>query len=291
MRWGGVPVRLGRFMELDRSAKIQTLSRRLGEAPRVWGRHKRPSLLIACMPKSASTFLTRLIAGSIPDMRIGHFVPEYGDREQVLSEARVRRHRLSGRPVVAQHHVRASSHLLGVCESNSIRILVLTRNLPDAIVSLRDHMNNESVRGFLVSVDAEEWRRMTEAEQYRMLAEYALPWYVEFAAGWIRAIRERPHLVQHITYDQVTHEPLDRLSEALRQSGFRNVRSDLLADKAKGLVERSGEQIRLHRGIGGRGAKVFEEHTFLSERLERLLDARPSTQREALRQWLLSHDG
>lgn len=281
--------RVQRFIEMDWTARRLALGRKLALRPRVLGRTKTPSLMIACFPKSASTFLQNLVQESQRALQHGSFVPAYGRREQVIDEAVVRRNRLYGRSIVAHQHARANEHLLDACRKNNIRILVLTRNLPDALVSLRDHVDNEGPDGFMFTATSSEWTAMSELERYQLLGEYALPWYVEFAAGWIEVIQRGLPFVDHVTYHQVVGESKKDLSAALLRLGFEGIRPDVLTAKARTL-EQSPVMSRINKGSSGRGNQVFREYGFLQSRLDSLLKARPSGQQQALREFLLSAD-
>jgi Flp pilus assembly protein TadD len=85
-----------------------------------------PRLLVACMPKSGSTFLTDLIA-KLPGMQRVHLVPEYGRREQEFDLEQLVIHRDIG--FVSQLHVRPSEFTLGLCRKFGIRPIFLYRNI------------------------------------------------------------------------------------------------------------------------------------------------------------------
>src|SRR5208337_3599437 len=69
---------------------------------------KRPHLLVACMPKSASTFLTGVLA-ALPGMRRAPLMWAGGQRDQVLDEIQLARYDLSS--YVCHQHVRYSGHV------------------------------------------------------------------------------------------------------------------------------------------------------------------------------------
>src|ERR1700735_4223003 len=74
-------------------------------APRPRRSAKPVHILIACMPKSGSTFLSDVI-GQCPDFRRAVLTPSAGRREQEIDEQLLRR--LDRVSFVAQHHVRNS---------------------------------------------------------------------------------------------------------------------------------------------------------------------------------------
>jgi hypothetical protein len=76
-----------------------------GIASRILRRQK-PHFMVACMPKSGSTFFSTALA-EYPGFRNISLVPDYGHREQELCQIQLSRYdRVS---YVAQHHIRNSA--------------------------------------------------------------------------------------------------------------------------------------------------------------------------------------
>ena len=98
-------------------------------------------ILIACMPKSGSTFLSDVI-GQCPGFRRAILTPSAGRREQEIDEQLLRK--LGKVSYVAQHHVRNSEWTSEMCNAYGVAPIVLVRSLQDVVVSLRDHMRRES---------------------------------------------------------------------------------------------------------------------------------------------------
>ena len=94
-------------------------------------------VLIACMPKSGSTFLADVIS-QCPGFRRAILTPSAGRREQEIDEQLLRKHGKVS--YVAQHHVRNSEWTSEMCRTYGVTPIVLVRSLQDVVVSLRDHM-------------------------------------------------------------------------------------------------------------------------------------------------------
>src|SRR5689334_12918426 len=111
------------------------------------------AVLVACMPKSGSTFLSAALA-NLPGFRREHVVPSYGRREQELSEAEIVRafgatqtlrrafdHGVMSSPHrpkawVAQHHVKHNHETQTLLDRYGIVPVCLVRNIYDIVVSL-----------------------------------------------------------------------------------------------------------------------------------------------------------
>lgn len=113
-------------------------------------------VLIACMPKSGSTFVTEVVAG-FPGFHKLPLVPDYGRREQELDVYSLLAH--ANKRYVAQHHVRYSQATADLAQKFNLKCVVLVRNIFDVCVSMRDHIRNESHIGPMgyIPEDFAEW--------------------------------------------------------------------------------------------------------------------------------------
>ena len=103
---------------------------------------KRHHILIACMPKSGSTYLSNAIS-RLPRFRKTSLVTHYGRTEQDLDlrlALRKSRHNY-----VCQHHVRYNEKTSDVINRFGVTPIVLVRNVFDCVPSIRDHLRNEAV--------------------------------------------------------------------------------------------------------------------------------------------------
>ena len=101
---------------------------------------ERPHVLVACMPKSASTFLTGVLA-ELPGMRRAPLTAAYGWREQTLDVVQLARFDLEF--YVCQQHLRYSADVGALIGEYRLTPVVLTRNIFDVVASVRDHFRNE----------------------------------------------------------------------------------------------------------------------------------------------------
>ena len=91
-------------------------------------------ILIACMPKSGSTFLASALGG-LPGFRLGSAVPGLGRREQEIDEGSLIGSAEIKKNTVFQHHVCHSEPLERLLQKYPFHVVVLSRDLRDAAAS------------------------------------------------------------------------------------------------------------------------------------------------------------
>lgn len=224
------------------------------------------AVLVACMPKSGSTFLSAALA-AMPGFRREHLVPSYGRREQELSDAEIQRAfattqvlrkvfdqgQLSSphrpRAWVAQHHVKHTFETQKLLERYQIVPVCLVRNIFDIIVSLRDHVVNDSPLTAAAYID-ESMIAWEPERMYEFLVDLAVPWYVHFYVSWARV--EQKVL---LTYESLIDDPHRELRRILKH-GRLPWNDDAIA---AALDVAADGNVRKNVGRTGRG-QVIEPH-------------------------------
>ena len=133
--------------------------------------------------------------------------------------------------------------------------IVLVRDLPDVIVSLRDHMLNEGPLWSMVWLD-ERFSERSDSEQLDLLVDLAAPWFIQFFVSWSEASRlgggVRPLWVQYADW---VGAPETTLTEVARSVGLNPGRSQV----ASALESARGRQTRLNVGRPGRGSELLSD--------------------------------
>lgn len=211
-------------------------------------------LLVAALPKSGSSFLVKALAEATGYVQMFLGYDHLNEQDLYLP----RLIDAWGQNVVVHQHLRATPANLDLLKVFAIRPVLLRRDLPDALVSLADHLNTESLVTSSVTVPA-EYRDWPRARQLQAVIDLAAPWYVQFLAGWAEAAAEVDALV--LDYADVVADPAAAVAAVLRHHHIERSAADIEAAVTRA---RSGT-IRFNRGVAGRGAAEFS-----AEQLARL---------------------
>lgn len=217
-----------------------------------------PKVLIACMPKSGSTWFTSLMERGfgLPSMRC-YFQP---DRNEQEIDTLALFQSLGKEVIFVQQHVRASETMLRLCHAFSVKIIYLTRHIDDAIVSFRDHLENESTVAPMFYMEPEWFSSLSKTRQMDFLIDHCVPWYLNFSVGWIRARQFAPEAIFPIQYEKLVSDPSKVIGEISQFLG-----RPCHIDPAF-LEQRNG--IRFNKGRVGRGKEELSE--FQQQRIRAL---------------------
>ena len=205
-------------------------------------------VLLACQPKTASTFLTNAL-GSLPDSRTVRLMPGYDRREQELCETRLRKYRFRMiRNYVSQAHVRNSAPTQTLIDRYGIKTVVLTRDLSDAVASIRDHIRRESVVWPMAWFD-DRHTAMDDEELATAIARLMLPWYLNFYFSW----KDVPGVLR-VSYDDIALEPVPTIQRIALHCGIDATRAQIEA--SIGTARSAGS--RFNKGKTGRGDELPE---------------------------------
>lgn len=204
-------------------------------------------LLVACMPKSGSTYLTTIL-GALPEMQILYLVPGYDRREQELDISMLRA--ANGLNYVAQHHVRCSQPTLTLLRHFSITPIVQVRSIFDIVVSIRDHFRTEGLEASMAYVarGMEQW---PDERLDLFIARMMVPWYFNFYVSWLtcdEAIRVR--------YEELIREPASIVKAICAKASLACTDTDI----ANAIQQASRSSTRKNKGVAGRG-EALSEHT------------------------------
>lgn len=226
-----------------------------------------PHILIACQPKSASTFLKNTFchATGFRDLFMVH---ASGQSEQELFYPSLLE--FAEHPTVTQQHCRASEANLQLMQAFGMRAVVLVRNLYDVMVSLRDFYTGGAVLGTFFH--PETWKHLDGERRMDLIVDHVVPWHLQFYASWQKAEQERRVPVLWLTYEEMMRDKPAAIRQVLAFHG-------LAVDEAKisaalGLLD-TRERNRFNQGVSGRGAAALTSAQ--KERVQRLAAYFPET--------------
>jgi hypothetical protein len=248
--------------------------------------HHAPQLnvLLACAPKSASTFIAGALqtALGLPSAALFASTPRVravsmmgGNlREQEPEELALIRNGLNGVGYVAQHHSRCSPYLALLLKTYNVRPIVTHRNLFDTFISLDDMiMGYRSDRitdaGFYFSDGLPaNYGRLDREDRLTILVQRNTAWFIQFYVSWKKCERAGLAAPLWVSYEK------DFLADkpGLAQRVIRHL--GLAPDAAEKLVaafedKTDGAARRLHKGVAGRGRDMPDSVRAIIERTAR----------------------
>lgn len=202
-------------------------------------------ILLTCFPKSGSTYTSNVI-GNLENFSKIPLVSYGGRREQELDYFEL----LKVPPkkkFIAQHHVRSHQATLKLCKKFNIQVILLTRNIFDCVVSMRDHIRNES-EIFPHAFITENQKTLNDETLEECIVDLLIPWYFNFYVTWMHTNEKL-----HVTYEEMKADEILYFEKILKYSGVQ-----LGSDQIQKAIEitKSRNLNRLNVGAQGRGVKL-----------------------------------
>jgi len=227
------------------------------------GRH----LFIACVPKSASTFLKNLLL-RLTGYRDLFAVYAAGQTEHEIYLPTLCENADSN--TVTQQHCRASDANVHLMQAFGIRPVVLVRNIFDSVMSLLDFYNGGA---FKTSYFRADWPRLDEETKIDLLIENVIPWYFQFVGSWDLAEKQQRLEVHWLSYEEFI---ADKCSAVLKILGFYGLGASRGGvEQCIREAESNGRKNRFNKGVAGRGRSGLTERQ--KDQVRRLARYFPST--------------
>jgi tetratricopeptide (TPR) repeat protein len=227
------------------------------------GRH----IFIACVPKSASTFLKNLLL-NVTCYRDLFAVYAAGQTEHEIYLPTLREY--ADVDTVTQQHCRASDANIHLMQAFAIRPVVLVRNIFDSVMSLLDFYDKGA---FQTSYFRADWPALDRETKIDLLIENVVPWYFQFVASWDLAEKQKRIELQWLTYEELVADKLSSVLKVLEFYGLGASRTGV--EQRIREIESEGRKNRFNKGLKGRGARGLTEQQ--KEQIRRLTKFHPST--------------
>lgn len=230
--------------------------------------HKMPEvaanrcIFLACFPKSGSTYMARLLeaathrTGLKAAYQMGH------DEQNIYAPALERCLRKLS---VVQQHTQGGDNNVALLARHRMQPIILTRNLPDIVLSLFDHIQlHKHTRNPMAFAPAEflDW---SQEAQLRWIVWAYMPWYFSFYSSWktngpkVGAI--------WVEFSDMIARPIEIVKEVLDKMHLPcdSAALEQIADPRQG-----GKFTRINKGVEGRGTDLPSD---LLKHLRDLADA------------------
>src|SRR5436190_9542916 len=227
------------------------------------GRH----LFIACVPKSASTFLKNLLA-NLTGYRDLFTVYAAGQSEHEIYLPTLRDS--AHLDTVTQQHCRAADANVHLMQAFGIRPVVLVRNIFDCVMSLRDFYNQGA---FHTSFFRGGWVGLDEDTKLDLLIENVIPWYFQFVSSWDLAEKQKRIEIHWLSYEDLIADKPSSVLKVLEFYGLGSSRRGI--EQRIGEIESEERKIRFNKGVTGRGGSGLNDRQ--KEQIRRLTRFYPST--------------
>lgn len=177
---------------------------------------KKHHIFITCTPKSGSTYLLRILE-QILGYEVRIFIAAYDRTEQDIFEPKIINNLKIN--TVTHQHTRCTDNNIRLLKKYDIKPVILTRNLFDSVISMRNHMIQEPENSWwpMGYIDA-NFYELTIEKQYDFIIDLLLPWYINFYVSW-EHYAEKEGLLW-ITYEELFSEKLETLQRILNYYGI-----------------------------------------------------------------------
>lgn len=228
-----------------------------------------PKLLVACVPKSGSSFLRIALSRLTGWKEVRAFAPaDQFDQEfhvpSLVESARI--------PGVIQQHCLATEPNLQILEAFRIRPVVLVRNFADALLSLVEFFRGGAYQTTLFQRD---FNRLSPEAQIDLLLEHRMPWYFEFVASWQEVERTKRLPVCWLSYEELIADEAGTLRRLIEYWKLQVPDEKARIEKALADAKADTERTRFNVGRAGRGKAALSPRQL--ERLASYARFFPST--------------
>jgi tetratricopeptide (TPR) repeat protein len=211
--------------------------------PEELGRH----IFIACVPKSASTFLKNVLE-NLTGYRELFDVYAAGQNEHDLYLPSLVEY--AAVDTVTQQHCRASDANVQMMQGFGIQPIVLVRDVFDSVMSLLDFYRNQGA--YFNSYFRPDFPSLDYETQIDLIIENIIPWYFQFVASWKLAEREKRLQVMWLTYEDLITDKAGSITGVLNFYGLGASARDI-GIKIK-ETESEARKNRFNKGVVGRGS-------------------------------------
>jgi len=218
--------------------------------------NKKPGnhIFVICQPKSGSTFMSNVLS-KITNYKLKQFRPKPIDNlnEQDIYFPEVINCYFEN--TITQQHTRATNYNISMLKILSAKIIVLTRNIFDVVISTLDHNETHNIKGSTMMYANIDYTTLKYDDKLNMIIDLAIPWHIHFYVSWYDAFRKSKIDFLWITYEEFILDQETILKKILKFAGVEYFKNNI-EDSISYILE-SKEKSRFNRGQIGRGEKIL----------------------------------
>ena len=215
---------------------------------------QKQSYLVAGPHNSGTTLLNTLLGEYLkPDIKYYHACDGYDGCEHTLSIMKLEHSRIENKNFIAPMHVRASPSLVKMIGHYNVKPIIITRNIYDCIVSLKErikrYQHKEKASSALVFCHTLPiHKNLTNEQIEHFLIKFALPWYFSFYVSWKQA--EATEIF--VTYESLVNDKYGTMVKILNGLNI-EVDEGRINEAIKNTEDMN---TRKNVGIAGRGKEL-----------------------------------
>jgi hypothetical protein len=224
-------------LTLARLQRLGRLSQRRATAPTLW---------VIAPPKSGSTWLSLMLCW-LMNWETTTICPPGWRREQ---EVTLHNAFLSyNGPIFMPHnHCKASESTINVIKRFNIKVILLSRNIFDTVISIDDHLMNDGVHlpiGYVPTL----YKTWSDNDRLDFIIDLIVPWYSHFYTSWAYAQQMDGVTPLYVDYADLKLNTPRILHQCVGHVG--QSRTGLQIENAIQLSKRT--HTRFNKGVTGRG--------------------------------------
>jgi hypothetical protein len=241
--------------------ELAMMDTRIGAELSKLSKQGRTHIFVACMPKTASTFINSVLR-RLTGFSAVHLILALDNEQDIYVPSFMR---MNNTDTVTFQHVRATPSNLFLLQSAGIKPIITARSFFDVVVSLRDMVENEQDRPFfnVKFPYTREFLKMDRERQLDAIIDIFMPWFFAFYISWHDACRYGQFDAAWLTYGEFSEDKVRAISAIL--SYYKICRSPRQIQNAFEASRKPGN--RINKGVKGRGSEQLSQ-----AQKQRLLD-------------------
>lgn len=208
-------------------------------------------LIIACFPKSGSTYLFEALSQLTGYMK-APLVFEYGQNEQDLYLPNLLQ--IYTKNTISHQHIRATATNIRLMREFNIQPIILVRSIFDVVASYYDHLHKESIQVPTCFFDKNFFSLDSESK-YSQIVDMVLPWYFSFYASWHSPETINDIRPLYLSYESMFTDPLNSLKQCLEYANLQCSESFI----SETLMQMGKKHTRFNIGKQGRGQEILSQ--------------------------------